>query len=858
VHVKFAANDQVAPHHGGATIALRGDARASERQRVRSTARSLQHAAADHDEPQESGMHIRSFRRVATAVPAILAMLIAGLLLAGCDSDERTLGGTLSFAGGDPAADVDVRVYRDTAETLVATTTTDSEGRFAFAPEELRAGDYRVAFGQVATATWWDDANGWTDATTVHADADAPPHLSQLLASGTVSGTVTAQSGGGPVAGATIAVQAGDTTAEGRTVATISTDTAGHFTSSDLPEGRYRLLATGPGLTTRFVAADPSGTDVLAEATVVEISAGEASTGHDISLAPESALSGTVRNGHGTVEGVWVAAFDASTGAVRSSAASGADGSFRLGNLGSTGVRIGLMDPTGHHAPRTLGAPAGTIDVDEGTVFTPPEGASLSIGSAVIPGADCREGHDGVAALTDGDVAGLDLNACDLAGADLSGASLQGADLTGADLAFANLVGTDLSDAVVTGARVSGANLTRADLTRADLSGTEAYGAVFYAATIAGSDFTDVALHDVRSGRLTGTAASLPAKWQVTAGHLIGPGANLTGADLAGVDLAGADLAETNLSATNLRDAALTGVTSGGIIGRPSALPTNWRLAEGHLVGPGADLTGADLIGANLGGADLTGTHIDRARLAWADMSGVRSSGVVGNPASLPEHWDVARGYLIGPGADLDGANLAGFDFSNRYLAGIRLESADLEGADFASTDLNNATLWGASAKGVRSGGVTGWPNRFPTSDWTLSNGYLVGPEADVRGADLRGASFFAARFPGADFSGADLTDADLFAAKLMGADFTGALLDGINLGGADLTDTTFDGASLQAADLAATILFGASLANTDLTDASLMSAVLTPGVAYGPIVGVPRIFPPGWTLDPNGYLVDT
>lgn len=803
-------------------------------------------------------MHIRSLRRVTVGAPTILALLIAGLLLAGCDTDARTLRGTLSFPSGNPAANVDVRVYQDTSETLVATATTDDQGTFAFAPDELRAGDYRVAFGQVATATWWDGATGWGDATTVHADADAPPHLSQQLPSGALSGTVTAQPGGSPVSGATVAVQAGDTAVEGRTVATISTDAAGFFTLSELPEGRYRLLATGPGLTTRFVAADPSGTDVLSEATVVEISAGEVSTGHDITLAPESALTGTVRDGHGTVDGVWVAAFDASTGALRSSTASGADGSFRLGNLSATGVRVGFMDPTGHHARKMLGAPAGTIDADEGTVFTPPEGASLSIGSAVIPGADCNERHDGVAALAEGDVAGLDLNACDLAGADLSGASFQGADLLGADLAFANLVGTDLSDAVVTGARLSGANLTRADLTRADLTGTEAYGAVFYAATIADTNFTDVALHDVRSGRLTGTAASLPGKWQVAAGHLIGPGADLTGADLTGVDLQGADLSETNLTATNLSNAQLTGVTSGGITGRPSALPTNWLLAEGHLVGPGADLTGADLIGANLSGADLTGTHIDRARLAWADMSGVRSSGVVGHPASLPEHWEVARGYLIGPGANLDGADLAGFDFSNRYLAGIRLESANLEGANFASTDLNNATLWGASAKGIRSGGVTGWPNRFPTGDWTLSKGYLVGPEADVSGADLRGASFFAARFPGADFSGADLTDADLFAAKLMGADFTDAVLDGINLGGADLTGTTFDGASLDAADLAATVLFGASLADTDLTDASLMSAVLTPGVAYGPIIGVPRIFPPGWTLDADGYLVDT
>ena len=38
-------------------------------------------------------------------------------------------------------------------------------------------------------------------------------------------------------------------------------------------------------------------------------------------------------------------------------------------------------------------------------------------------------------------------------------------------------------------------------------------------------------------------------------------------------------------------------MTSGGIVGAPAALPADWALVAGYLVGPGADLAGADYRG---------------------------------------------------------------------------------------------------------------------------------------------------------------------------------------------------------------------------------------------------------------------
>ncbi|MEE2797068.1 MAG: pentapeptide repeat-containing protein, partial [Planctomycetota bacterium] len=51
----------------------------------------------------------------------------------------------------------------------------------------------------------------------------------------------------------------------------------------------------------------------------------------------------------------------------------------------------------------------------------------------------------------------------------------------------------------------------------------------------------------------------------------------------------------------------LSGVTSGGITGAPHALPAAWNLFSGYLLGPSADLDGANLTGLDLTGADLTG-----------------------------------------------------------------------------------------------------------------------------------------------------------------------------------------------------------------------------------------------------------
>ena len=79
-----------------------------------------------------------------------------------------------------------------------------------------------------------------------------------------------------------------------------------------------------------------------------------------------------------------------------------------------------------------------------------------------------------------------------------------------------------------------------------------------------------------------------------------------------------------------------------------------------------ADLKGAILKGANLKRANLKGAYLDNAKLAGAKLNGILSGGITGTPQSLPAGWILRSGYLIGPVANLNGA-----DLTNAVLTGV-------------------------------------------------------------------------------------------------------------------------------------------------------------------------------------------
>ena len=219
---------------------------------------------------------------------------------------------------------------------------------------------------------------------------------------------------------------------------------------------------------------------------------------------------------------------------------------------------------------------------------------------------------------------------------------------------------------------------------------------------------------------------------------------------------------------------------------------------------PNAALADDNLTTANLTGANLTGADIDGTFLGSAILSGIISGGLIGTPSSLPTNWSVASGYLVGPGAFLYGANLDGADLTGADLVGANIEGAVLTGANLtdavltnvdamevllAGSDLSGANLTGADLVGVTSGGITGTPLALPTAtptNWQIVGGYLVGPNANLTDADLAGQYLASS-----NLDRANLTDADLSDSNLSNGYVTFALMAGTNLADATLAGIT-------------------------------------------------------------------
>jgi uncharacterized protein YjbI with pentapeptide repeats len=293
---------------------------------------------------------------------------------------------------------------------------------------------------------------------------------------------------------------------------------------------------------------------------------------------------------------------------------------------------------------------------------------------------------------------------------------------------------------------------------------------------VSGTNFTGATLTGLSTlvspsfgAGVIGTPAALPAGWSIVNTLLLGPTANLSGANLAGANLTGANLTGANLTGANLANAILTnatlvnatltnadvtnatfltdddnklaGIVSGGLVGTPKALPVSgrFRVVQGYLIGPSANLagvtftssaqlgvslsgtnfTGATLTGLNLtgafmnnailSGARLTGTTLTGVNMSSATLDGVISGGIVGTP-TLPSGWKVVKGYLIGPGANLSGANLSGANLAFLNLSGANLSGANLSNALLGGANLNGADLTGAVLTGV-TWAVTTCPN---------------------------------------------------------------------------------------------------------------------------------------------------
>jgi uncharacterized protein YjbI with pentapeptide repeats len=280
-----------------------------------------------------------------------------------------------------------------------------------------------------------------------------------------------------------------------------------------------------------------------------------------------------------------------------------------------------------------------------------------------------------------------------------------------------------------------------------------------------------------------------------------------SGVDWSGCDLSGANLNEANLTNVDLAGADLQNV---GLFG---AQIVNVDLTN-------TNLENDDIQDSTITDTDLAGADISLAFIGTDTITDLKSGGLTdrdGAPSALPTGWKLDHGYLVGPGDDFSGVDfpaltsapkltawdLTGSTFAGANVTGVDLDNDNLTNVQFAGTNLTNANLYGDNLAGanlqgailtgndmtaVESGKVTGTPAELP-ANWSLRDGYLLGPNAGLVSANLAGV----------DLTGVDLDHADLY---------LGTLAD------ANLTDVNFRGAGLDVVDLT-----GATWSNTICPD---------------------------------------
>jgi trimeric autotransporter adhesin len=455
-------------------------------------------------------------------------------------------------------------------------------------------------------------------------------------------------------------------------------------------------------------------------------------------------------------------------------------------------------------------------------------GANLS--TDTLTGADLAHLQLTRVSFADSGMAHADLDYSTISAANLSGAGLPYAAMehvtaTGA----ASLVGVNLTDANLSLSTFAGANFEAATLTGADLSDSTFSGANFEAATLTGanltaSTFSGANLPSIESGGIIGVPQSLPAEFLLVDGYLIGPQAHLEGADLTDANLTGADLTGADITGAQLAGATITGVISGSLSGAPASLSSGVDILKGYLLGPGVDLQGVSFGSVSLDLVNLTGANLQGSNFANSNLDDDMFNGANLDSSTLTRiNFD---------GSNLDSASFRATNLSGSYLGGIDLASADLTSANLTNVSLTDATLTGATLAnstltGVESGGITGVPTSLP-SPWELIGGYLLGPTANLSNAALSGLTLTSLDLQNAELEGANLEGSNLEGTSFAGADMSYDSLQNSDLQGATFSaSTNFEFSTMNGADLSDDVLSGVDL-DTDLTGADVDGTVFT------------------------------
>ena len=200
-------------------------------------------------------------------------------------------------------------------------------------------------------------------------------------------------------------------------------------------------------------------------------------------------------------------------------------------------------------------------------------------------------------------------------------------------------------------------------------------------------------------------------------------------------------------------------------------------------------LDGAHLAGLNFSSADLSKANLSGAYLLGANLRKVNLSSA-----------DLSGAYLLG--ANLSSANLSNANLSGAHLSDANLSDANLSDADILGTDISKTKLLGANLSGTNFTGVTF--SNVNLSNMNLSGANLAGKDLssmNLSSMNLSGTNLSNAILRKTNFSKANLSTANLSDTNLSEANFSGANLSGANLSGAKFPDANLSGADLSEAN---------------------------------------------------------
>lgn len=498
---------------------------------------------------------------------------------------------------------------------------------------------------------------------------------------GTVTGVITADDTGLPLAGVSVVVTTQNPAAAGTAVTQTTTAADGTYSITLLAATELRHFFRFVGLSAGY-GAEYYDNNSFQTTTAITLPSDGSSATVNAGLRPLGKIHGTVTD-QGSFVGIGSVVVDLiSPGTLQPvrTTTTAPDGSYRIDRIDNGPYvtadyvlrftdQSGAGHPQEYFSNATSAAEGRRVPISPGTDALADEslGSTWPAGCTPAPFAN---------------LAGCNFTRADFAGVDLHGASLAGATMTDAKIANANL-------ASVTG-------LTPAQ------------------ALVLNPDWRGVDLH--------GSDLSLATQTLY--------GRNMAGADLRGLDLHGAKLYGGDLSNTDLRGAQLSAVQ---FMDFWPAQPGGWFFPGW----PAACLSPMAMSGTRLAGATLDNVMMTRIQVAaihpdWsgAHISFASTQNCTGTLQGgdyvyvdftnfdFTAHHSVLVGTVLGGPMSFNYASFAQLD-----LTGFSCVGCQMVGTQLADTNLTNATFLGAT------GGAFG--DRFAFhSNTTCPDGVIAGDVA--------------------------------------------------------------------------------------------------------------------------------